>query len=388
MFSDRRHFAVAFAAIAAFLNLYSPQALLPHLAGEFGVSAADMGLVMTASSFSVAITAPFTGAVADVVGRKRLISAAVLLMIVPTAMIAFSDSLQAIIFWRFVQGLLLPPIFAVTVAYIGDEWSAVEATGVTGLFVSASSVGGFLGRFLTGVVSDAFGWRAAFLVDAGVTAICAIAIVMLLPREKRFVKAENLKASLKQMMKHLRKPDLVATYVVGFGVLFNFIATFTYVNFLLADAPYYLSPSLLGTIFLVYLLGTVTVPLTGRAVAHFGRRVFVSAAILSWICGILLTLVPSLPVIIAGLAIAAAAGMVCQASSTSYVSTSAKGGVSSAVGLYVTAFYTGGSVGAYLPGHFWANGGWPGTVALIVASLAIMLSIVLLFWRDGRRRTA
>lgn len=388
MFSDRRHYAVAFAAIAAFLNLYSPQALLPYLAQEFKVGAAEIGLIMTASTFSVAITAPFTGAVADVIGRKRLISAAVLLMVIPTAMISFSDSLQSMIIWRFIQGLLLPPIFAVTVAYIGDEWSAVEATGVTGLFVSASSIGGFLGRFLTGIVSDAAGWRAAFAVNAVITAICAIAIVSLLPREKRFVKAENLKASLRQMLRHLKNPGLVATYVVGFGVLFNFIATFTYVNFLLAAPPYNLSPSLLGTIFVVYLLGTVTVALTGRGVARFGRRAFVGAAISLWICGILLTLVPSLPVIIAGLAIAAACGMICQASSTSYVSTSAKGGVSSAVGLYVTAFYVGGSVGAYLPGHFWAHGGWPSTVALIVASLLIMLTIVGLFWKEIRRRHA
>jgi predicted MFS family arabinose efflux permease len=388
MFSDRRHYAVALAAMAAFINLYAPQALLPHLAHEFGASAAEIGLIMTASSLSVALTAPFTGAVADVVGRKRLISAAVVLLIVPTVMVALSQSLNAMVFWRFVQGLLLPPIFAVTVAYIGDEWPAIEATGITGLFVAASSIGGFLGRFMTGLVSDAIGWRGAFFVDAAFTACCAVGIVTLLPREQRFVKAESLKASLQQMLKHLRNPQLLATFAVGFGVLFNFIATFTYVNFLLAAPPYNFSPTLLGAIFVVYLLGTVSAPLTGRAVMAFGRRAFVIGAISIWIGGILLTLVPSLQAIIGGLAIAAASGMICQASSTSYVSTSASGGVSSAVGLYVMAFYAGGSVGAYVPGHFWAMGGWPGTVALIVASLVIMLTIVALFWRDGAGRGA
>jgi predicted MFS family arabinose efflux permease len=388
MFSDRRHYAVALAGLSAFLNLYAPQALLPLLAKEFDVGAADIGLLMTAGTLSVALTAPFTGAVADVFGRKRLISIAVCLLIVPTVMIAFSQSLNAMIFWRFVQGLLLPPIFAVTVAYIGDEWPAVEANGVTGLYVSASAVGGFFGRFLTGTAADAIGWRGAFLVDASVTACCAIAIVILLPREKRFVKAENLRASLKQMLRHLKNPALLATCMVGFGVLFNFIATFTYVNFLLAAPPYNLSPSALGSIFIVYLLGTVSAPLTGRAVARFGRRAFVIGAICLWIGGILITLMPSLPAIIAGLAVAAACGMVCQASSTSYISTTAKGGVSSAVGLYVTGFYVGGSVGAYLPGHFWAFGGWPGTVALIIVSLAIMLIIVALSWRETRKRMA
>jgi MFS family permease len=190
------------------------------------------------------------------------------------------------------------------------------------------------------------------------------------------------------MLRHLKNPALLATCMVGFGVLFNFIATFTYVNFLLAAPPYNLSPSALGSIFIVYLLGTVSAPLTGRAVARFGRRAFVIGAICLWIGGILITLMPSLPAIIAGLAVAAACGMVCQASSTSYISTTAKGGVSSAVGLYVTGFYVGGSVGAYLPGHFWAFGGWPGTVALIIVSLAIMLIIVALSWRETRKRMA
>lgn len=386
MFSDRRHYAVALAGLSAFLNLYAPQALLPLLAGEFGAGVADIGLIMTAGTISVALTAPFTGAVADVFGRKRLISIAVCLLVVPTVMLAFSQSLDAMIFWRFVQGLLLPPIFAVTVAYIGDEWPAVEATGVTGIYVSASAVGGFLGRFLTGTAADLIGWRGAFLVDAGVTACCAIAIVLLLPREKRFVKATSLAASLRQMLRHLGNPRLLATYAVGFGVLFNFIATFTYVNFLLAAPPYNLSPAALGSIFIVYLVGTAIAPLTGRAIARFGRRLFAISAITTWIGGILLTLVPSLPAIIAGLGVAAASGLLCQAASTSYVATNAKGGVSSAVGLYVMSFYIGGSVGAFLPGLLWAFAGWPGTAAMVTTCLILMGLVVALFWGDRPKR--
>ncbi len=157
MYSDKRHFAVALAGFSAFLNLYSPQAVLPLLSGEFGIGAADISQIMTASTLSVALTAPISGTIADVLGRKRVITAAMIALIVPTVAIAFSASLEAMLVWRFVQGLLLPPIFAVTVAYIGDEWPAFEATGVTGIYVSAASFGGFLGRFLTGVLADSIG---------------------------------------------------------------------------------------------------------------------------------------------------------------------------------------------------------------------------------------
>jgi len=179
---------------------------------------------------------------------------------------------------------------------------------------------------------------------------------------------------------HLRNGQLIATYAVGFGVLFNFIATFTYVSFYLAAAPYNLSASWLGAIFIVYLTGSALTPWTGWAVARFGRRRFVVRVIAVWVIGIALTLVPSLPLIIAGLAICAACGLMCQAVSTGYVTITAKAGRSSAVGLYVTSFYIGGSFGAALGGAAWTIGGWPACVAIVIAMLAIISAIVFFAW--------
>lgn len=159
---DPRKIAVAIAGFCTFLNLYSPQALLPALAGEFGVGAAEISTIMTASTLAIALTAPFTGAIADVLGRKRVIAAAMLAVVVPTIGAAFAPDVQALVVWRFIQGLLLPPIFAVTVAYIGDEWPPAQVAGVAGIYIAGSSLGGFCGRFLPGLLSDLISWRAAF----------------------------------------------------------------------------------------------------------------------------------------------------------------------------------------------------------------------------------
>ncbi len=67
---DFRRLAVATAGFSTFLHLYAPQALLPELAREFGVGAALISAMITASTLAIALTAPFTGAVADVLGRK------------------------------------------------------------------------------------------------------------------------------------------------------------------------------------------------------------------------------------------------------------------------------------------------------------------------------
>src|SRR5215471_13767438 len=99
---DFRRLAVAAAGFSTFLHLYAPQALLPELAREFGVGAAQISAMITASTLAIALTAPFTGAVADVLGRKRLIATAMFAVVVPTVGAALAPDVQALVVWRFV----------------------------------------------------------------------------------------------------------------------------------------------------------------------------------------------------------------------------------------------------------------------------------------------
>ena len=380
---DPRKIAVATAGFCAFLNLYSPQALLPALAREFGVGAAEISAIMTASALAIALTAPFTGAVADVLGRKHVITAAMLAVVVPMAGAAWAPDVNALIVWRFIQGLLLPPIFAVTVAYIGDEWPPAEVPGVAGIYIAGSSLGGFCGRFIPGVLHDLIGWRGGFLALAALSLAGALILAWLLPREKSFVRSEDLGASVRQMLRNLKNPQLLATYAIGFGVLFNFIAVFTYVSFHLAAPPYDFSSTVLGAIFVTYLVGTIIAPMTGWMVARLGRRWFILTVIAAWAAGALLMLAPPVAAIVAGLILCAACGMLCQTIATGYVTAIAKDGRSSAVGLYVTSFYVGGSMGALLPGLAWNAGGWPACIAMVVAMLAAMALIAALAYRGA-----
>src|SRR4029079_5135419 len=174
---DPRRVAVAFAAVGAFLHLYAPQAVLPLMAREYGVGAADASLIITAGTLAVAATAPFSGALSDVLGRKRVIIAAMALLLIPATMTAFAPSLNQLIFWRFIHGLLLPPIFAVTIAYIGDEFPPAEANSVFGIYAAASAVGGFFGRFVPGLLTQYVGWRGVFLALACGSVICLMVVM-------------------------------------------------------------------------------------------------------------------------------------------------------------------------------------------------------------------
>jgi predicted MFS family arabinose efflux permease len=286
------------------------------------------------------------------------------------------------VFWRFVHGLLLPPIFTVTVAYIGDEFPPSQANSVFGLYTAASSVGGFFGRFIPGMLTEHFGWRGGFLALAAGSVICFTMVALLLTPEKKFVSASNIGTSLRQMMGHLRDTRLLAIYAVGFGVLFNFIATFTYLSFHLAAPPFNKSPAFLGSMFVVYLVGSVASLWLGRAIAWLGRRNFVLCVLGIWACGMLTSLIPSVTAIVFSLVVASTCGILTQASSTSFVAITAKTGTSAAVGLYVTSFYIGGTFGGWLPALAYEAGGWPYSLALVIGMLAIMAAIVATWWKQ------
>ena len=89
-------------------------------------------------------------------------------------------------------------------------------------------------------------------------------VAVMLPRERHFVRSAGLPLVTADA-RHLRNPRLLAIYAVGFGVLFNFISVFTYVNFHLAAPPYLFSPTLLGALFVTYLPAASWCPGSGAA---------------------------------------------------------------------------------------------------------------------------
>jgi predicted MFS family arabinose efflux permease len=383
---DLRPFAVALGGFCSFINLYAPQALLPELARQFGVGAADISAIMTAGTLAIALSAPFAGTVADVLGRKWVITTSMAIASVPGVLIALSPDVETIIGLRFVQGLLLPPIFTVVVAYIGDEWTPQEAAGVAGIYVMGASVGGIFGRVVPGIIADFANWRVGFMVLAAITLVATIVVALVLPREKNFARSHGLAASARQMLAHFRNPQLVGTFVIGFGVLFGFISTFTYIAFRLAAPPYSLSNSALGFLFTAHLVGALVSPLVGRGIAALGRRGLVFTLLTVWLLGVLLLLASPLPVIIAGLVLSGSCGLLVQAVSTGVVTTTATEGRSSAVGLYTTSFYVGGSLGAFLPGLTWERFGWPMVVAEVVVMLGVMATALAMTWPGERAR--
>lgn len=376
----RIHVGVLAAGLCTFINLYPTQALLPTLAQEFGASLPHTGLTVTATLIAVALVAPFVGGISDALGRRRLILGASLALVLPTLLAAWAPGLDWLILCRFLQGLLLPFIFAVTVAYIAEECPGPEAVRVTGIYAVGTIVGGFGGRFIAGWATEFAGWRTAFVILAMLTMLCAGVIALTLPPERRFRPVRGWRGQLAGFADQFGNPQVMATCGVGFAVLFSMVATFTYANFYLGAPPFGLGPAQLGSVFVIYLLGVVATPAATRLALRFGRRRTVLLAALAGSGGLLLTLVPWLPGILIGLAFTAAGIFTEQLLSLGYVAAAARRSRSTAVGLYVTCYYVGGSLGGILPASIWHHLGWPGCVALVLAVQVAAMLVTQTVW--------
>ncbi|GAA0589736.1 MFS transporter [Caenispirillum bisanense] len=380
----RPRIAVFAAGAVSFLNLYATQSLLPELTRQFSATEAAVALTVSAATVSVAVTAPFAGTLADAIGRKRTVIGAVLLLLVPTLLAALAQSLHELILWRLLQGLCLPAIFAVTVAHISEQWPADERADVTALYMAGSVLGGFSGRFVSALIEPLAGWRFAFVALAAITVVCAVVLIRWLPADapKPPGRRSGIAAILEAWRGHLTNPRLLAVCVVGFLMLFTLQAVFTWVNFHLSQPPFSLTTTQLGFIFAVYLAGVVVTPTTGRLLRRFGARGTVALAAAVSSLGLVATLAESLPVVIAGLAAGGVGVFVTQAVAMGRVGQVVpSGGRSSAVGLYVLAYYLGGSVGPVGPAPVWHAFGWPGVVAVGIAAATLAGVIAALAWK-------
>jgi len=364
------------AGLCTFLNVYSTQPLLPLLRQVFHASELEVSLTVSATILATALTAPFIGMVAERRGRKKVIVPALFLLTIPTALAATSASLGALIFWRFAQGLFVPGVIAVMLAYINEEWAGRGVGRAMSAYVTGTVIGGFLGRFMSGIIATHWHWRASFLVLAVLNLAGAVAVRAWLPLAKNFVRVENLQQVLDHAKQHLRNPRLLANFGMGAAALFALVGCFTYANFYLAAPPFRLNSAQLGSIFFVYLLGVVITPQSGRFLDRFGFGHTTTVYCAMMIGGLLLTLVESLPVVIVGLAIFSSGVFVAQAAGTVQTGAIAGRARSSAAGLYVAFYYLGGSVGATLTDFFWRWKKWPGCVALLggVSLLSLWLA--------------
>jgi len=365
-----------------FVNLYAPQPMLPSLKEVFGASELLVSLTISAPVLAVALAAPFVGMMADAIGRKRIIVASMLGLAIPTLLCATAVNLTQLVFWRFLQGFFVPGIISVALAYVSEESDGGSVGRNMSRYVAGTIVGGFSGRFLTGLMEPVVGWRLAFLALGLATLAMAFSSWRWLPRSQNFMPHRKVARTVVSMKRHLGNIKLLATYALGFEILFTLVGVFTYVNFYLANPPFSLGPAGLAFIFAVYMVGAVVSPIAGAALDKYGCRKTLAAGVAMSVAGLFVTLAPSLFFVVLGLAVTASGAFACQTVASSQIGKAAGNAKSSAAGLYVCIYYLGGCAGSVAPGFIWSSTGWLGCVILIAALQIAVGTLAFKLWRE------
>ncbi len=369
--------AIALTGVFAFIQVYSVQAILPILIRDLHASEVEAGLAVGATVFGVALMSPFMGMLSDAFGRKKFIVGSLLFLAVPTLLLAIVENIGQMMLLRFLQGLAVPGITVVLIAYVGEEFGGAIMTRLMTLYVSGTVLGGFLGRFMLGHFSDWMGWRAAFYVMAALSLASAVFVWRQLPASQRFVPKPNVRTALHTLWAHTHNRYVLTACALGACVLFSLVGCFTYINLHLAGAPYALNSGQLANIFAVYLIGMLITPLSAKLIYRFGTARTIMMAVIMSMAGVLASLAAPLSVVVSSLVLMSSGVFITQAATISYIALNVKEGRSLASGLYYMAYYSGGTLGAWLCGYAYVAAGWHGVVwvLLVVQVLAVLIAI-------------
>ncbi|WP_406250837.1 MFS transporter [Streptomyces cyaneofuscatus] len=378
-------FALFAAGVAAFALLYSTQALLPAISASYGVSAGQASWTVSAATGALALCVLPLSALSERFGRRQMMTASLTVAVLVGMLVPFAPSIGWLIALRAIQGAALAGLPASAMAYLAEEVRPKALIAAIGLFVAGNSIGGMSGRILTGWVAQAWGWRAALAAVGLLAVACAVAFHFLIPKARNFTPGTlNPKALAKTVATHLGNPLLVRLYAIGALFMTVFGAVYTVIGYRLVEEPFSLPQGVIGSIFLVYLVGTVSSAAAGRLVARLGRRGALYLAVSTTTAGLLLSLADQLASVLLGLVLITAGFFAGHAVASSSVSRTATTGRAQASALYQSAYYLGSSAGGTLGAVAFHAGGWAATVALGLLAVLGVVSITLYGTRVAR----
>ncbi|MFB7171581.1 MFS transporter [Streptomyces sp. NPDC056254] len=375
----RRMILALFAAgLAAFTLLYATQALLPAISADLGVTAGQASWTVSAATGALALFVLPLSALSERFGRTRMMTWSMAVAVGVALLVPLAPNLEWLVVLRAVQGAAIAGIPASAMAYLAEEVERRALVAAIGLFVAGNSVGGMSGRLVTGWAAQLGGWRAGLAAVAVMALVCAAAFLVLLPRARFFRPAPlNPRAVGRTVAGHLRDPLLLRLYGIGALFMTVFGAVYTVIGYRLVDEPFSLGQGVIGSIFLIYLVGTVSSAAAGRLVGRTGRRGALYLAVTTTALGLLLSLSDSLVAVVFGLVLITAGFFAGHAVASAAVSRTATTGRAQASALYQSAYYLGSSAGGTLGALAYHQAGWAATVGVALLAVLGVVSITL-----------
>jgi len=365
-----RSLVIGLTAFLTVVDLFATQAILPSLTRHYGVSPAAMGFAVNASTMGMAIAGLVVGFFSPHIDRRLGILVSLAVLAVPTTLLASAPNLTVFTILRIAQGLCMASAFALTLAYLGEQCSAMDAGGAFAAYITGNVASNLVGRLISAAVADTLGLASNFYFFALLNLAGAVLVYYTIPHVQPMQAMPALQSPFAGMIAHWRSPQLRAAFAIGFCILFAFIGTFTFVNFVLVRSPLALGMMDLGLVYFVFAPSVVTTLFAGKAVARFGTRPSIWAALAVAAVGLPLMLSAHLAEVLTGMVLVGVGTFFAQACATGFVGHATHDNRGVASGTYLACYFLGGLVGSAVLGQVFDRFGWTACVIGIGASLA------------------
>jgi len=371
-----RELVIGLTAFLTVVDLFATQAILPSLVQHYQVTPAAMGFAVNASTMGMAVSGLAVALFSKRLDRRLGILVSLALLAIPTALLAVAPGLGTFTLLRIAQGVFMASAFTLTLAYLGEEYTAADAAGAFAAYITGNVASNLVGRLMSAAFADHLGLAANFYIFAALNLAGAFMIYFTVHRAPPMpAKATVQAAPLATWALHLKSPPLRAGFGIGFCILFAFIGTFTFVNIVLTREPLSLGFMQLGFVYFVFLPSIFTTPLAGRTVRLVGTKqaLWIGLTIAGVALPLLVT--PYLIDVLVGMVLMGVGTFFAQATATGFVSRSATGDRGAASGIYLACYFLGGLIGTAVLGQVFDRFGWPATVIGIAMSLGLAAAL-------------
>ncbi|MGY8638420.1 MFS transporter [Bradyrhizobium sp. 14AA] len=366
-----RSLVIGLTAFLTVVDLFATQAILPSLTRHYGVTPAAMGFAVNASTFGMATASLVVGFFSPHINRRTGILLSLTLLAIPTSLLASAPNLAVFTALRVAQGLCMASAFALTLAHLGEQCSATDAGSAFAAYITGNVASNLVGRLISAAIADGLGLAWNFYSFAALNLAGAVLVYFTINRVPPMHAMSPAESPFAAMTAHWRNPPLRAAFGIGFCILFAFIGTFTFVNFVLVRPPLSLGMMDLGLVYFVFLPSVVTTLLAGKVTARLGTRPTIWASLAVAGLGLPLMLAPHLGEVLAGMVLVGVGTFFAQAAATGFVGKAASEHRGVASGTYLACYFCGGLIGTAVLGRLFDTFGWHACVAGIGVALAV-----------------
>jgi YNFM family putative membrane transporter len=372
---NRNQFIIIYCTIVAFAILYEHQPLLPLLADQWNRSISDAALLTTVTMLPLAVAPLIYGYILERFSARRMLITGFTSLLVSQAILSTGPDYHIFLLLRAVEGLVLPAIFTSLMTYTSAMGGHEKARRNISVYIAATIVGGYCGRTVTGIVTSLYSWQTAFWMWS-VLALIAVLSLFKLESDPR---SNLVKVSYQEVKELIKKPVNREGLLAAFALFFVFAGTLNFLPFRMRDIDPDITTAAISMVYTGYLVGILISLYSTRLVIRIGserKTLLIGTAVYMVGCAIFMS--DSIPYLYLAMFVFAAGMFTLHSVLSGYlnhIESSRKGMIN---GLYVSAYYSGGVLGSFLPGLVYQSVGWTGFCLLMIVLVAALMGLIYL----------